>query len=95
MGLPIGLMSEQLAVGRQVSVVLSSSPLTQLSCEQARLRVDREAARDTSAQLLSPLPWPSGVVSSNKPKRQSLGYNGLMCYAGCDDVILRVSQTLS
>lgn len=57
--------------GRPLSV-LRSCPLTGLSCGQARLRADHEAAQDTPAQFLSPLPWPSGVASSNKPERQPL-----------------------
>lgn len=60
-----------------------SPPLTGSSCGPARLRVDREAAPDTPAQLLSPLAWPSGVVSLNKPERQSPGSAELMGYLSC------------
>lgn len=60
-----------------------SSPLTGLSCGQARLRVDHEAAPDRPTQLLSPLACPSGVVSLNKPERQSPGSAELLGYLGC------------
>lgn len=59
-----------------------SSPLTGLSCGQARLRVDHEAAPDRPTQLLSPLAWPSAVVSLNKPERQSPGSAELLGYLG-------------
>lgn len=72
-----------------------SSPLTQLSCEQARLRADHEAAPDTPAQLPSPLSWPSGGVSSNKPTRQPPGHAELTRYRGCEDVVFGGSRTHS
>lgn len=63
--------------------LLLSSPLTGLFCGQARLHAEHAAARDTPTQFLSPLPWPSGVVSSDKPERQSPGSAELFGYFSC------------
>lgn len=68
MRLHVELVLEGVAVERQASLLLSP-PLTWWSCEQARPRVDHEAAQDIPVQFLSLLLCPSGVISANKPKR--------------------------
>lgn len=62
--------------------------LTWWSCEQASLRADCEAARGTPAQFPSPLPCPSGGVSSNTPKRQCPGPGERSCFLSCDNAVL-------